>query len=69
MLCAPVDECRLLVARLHSAPIEASLTERQEDRIERRYSSQAVTDMSGRFAGITNEWCFKMFKACGDDML
>ena len=25
--------------------------------------------MSGRFAGITDEWCFKVFKACGDDVL
>ena len=45
VLCAPVDECRSLVARLHSAPIEASVTERHEDRIEQRYSNvcQAVT--------------------------
>ena len=45
VLCAPVDECRLLilVMRLHSAPIEASVTERQEDSIEQRHSSQAMT--------------------------
>ena len=24
--------------------------------------------MSGRFAGRTNEWCFKVFMACDDDI-
>ena len=26
-------------------------------------------DMSGRFAGKTNEWCFKVFMTCDDDIL
>ena len=25
--------------------------------------------MSERFAGRTNEWCFKLFMACHDDIL
>ena len=42
MLCAPVYECRLLVAPLSSVPIEVSATERQEDRLEERYSNQVI---------------------------
>ena len=33
------------------------------------FHAQTGSDMSGRFAGITNEWCFNVFKACGDDIL
>ena len=32
------------------------------------FHAQTGSDMFERFAGRTNEWCFKVFKACGDDI-
>ena len=33
------------------------------------FHDQTGSDMSGRFAGRTKEWCFRVFMACDDDIL
>ena len=33
------------------------------------FHAQTGSDMSGRFAGRSKEWCFKVFMACDDDIL
>ena len=33
------------------------------------FHAQTGSDMSGQFAGRTSEWCLKVFKAYGDDIL
>ena len=33
------------------------------------FHGQTGSDMSGRFAGRSKEWCFKLFMACDDDIL
>ena len=33
------------------------------------FHGQIGSDMSGRFAGRINKWCFKVFTACDDDII
>ena len=33
------------------------------------FHAHTGSDMSGRFAGRSKEWCFKVFMACDDDIL
>ena len=49
-------------------PVYEKLGERHASALLRFYS-QTGSDMSGRFAGRTKEWCLKVFMVCDDDIL